>query len=207
MHPCNCFGVEVHIFKAERKGRGDSHKTDGFALLKYVNNVQCLISGWIYCTFQRHFSLTGLPNADKHLCFQVKKLSSFKSYRFKSERNKCWSIFKAATGSDKCSSGQSQLEAFVLDLVEHMHTPMHFRLRGPVLDRMLHYTLPRGPNADLLAFITSLLLSSYFLVLPLWSSSPFDLCIDRTTSKKACLPHSLLIPFAPVSPTLGPVCT
>lgn len=87
----------------------------------------------------------------------------------------------------------------MLDLVEHMHTLMHFRLRGPVLDRMLHHTLPRGPNADLLAFITSLLLSSYFLVLPLWSSSPFDLCIDRTTSKKACLPHSLLIPFAPVS--------
>lgn len=67
------FGAGGCIFEGEGREGKELDETEGFVLLKYVNNVQSLISGWICCTFQRNFSLTGLPNAEKHLCFQVKQ--------------------------------------------------------------------------------------------------------------------------------------
>lgn len=137
MHPCKLSLEQEDIFWRKREGR-KSHKTDGFAQLKYVNNMPSLISDQIYCTVQRNFSLTGLPNAEKHLCFQVKQLSSLKSCHFRSERNKCRRIFKADTGSDKCFCDQSQLEAFMLDFIERICTPTHLCRRGPVLEWTLH---------------------------------------------------------------------
>ena len=74
--------------------------------------------------------MTALPNIEKHICFQVKQLPSFKLYHFRSERNKGKSIFKASPGSDKCSINQSQLEASVLTLVEQVCTLAHLCLRG-----------------------------------------------------------------------------
>lgn len=58
------FGGGGYVFEGEGKEGRESPETDSFTLLDYINDAQSLIPVEIYHTFQRKFSLTGLPNAE-----------------------------------------------------------------------------------------------------------------------------------------------
>lgn len=93
MHLCKQF-CSIYCWKRREGRKGITQDWWLCAAVKYGNGAQSLISGWIYCTPQRNCSWTGLPNAEKHLCFQVKQLSSFKSNHFQWDRNTCRRVFK-----------------------------------------------------------------------------------------------------------------